>query len=484
MTARRHRGVAAPPEHEITAEIADEVDDNGEVHTVADPEDIKREGALNAEAAQNNRRRKAVENKKRGGTGAVPWNEARATLLYDDILNLYPANTLMIYVERLSGTPASWYLMGMPKSGHELYQSIIKQCHGRREETEYRVVFRDQQRKFDRGIGRITIPSTMDDASMASAQGMPMPNGIPSGGAFPSSNSYGGQQQQPQQQQPPQFAQQPGYQQQQPQYPQQQQPQQQYPQQPQMMPMYPTQDLALLEIQRQIAEMNGRVTAYLQQPQQPQQAPQHHHHHPPPMERQPRFNGSVVPPAPQAQQAAPQQQQPHRPAFVPPPGYIIVVQPDGQQMLAPAAQFGLAAPAAAAPAAPPQPPPRPQTASEQFRDAIGLITTAADAVGSMQSTLRNAAGALGVTAAAASAVAEKDDGDDLPFKKINYGEYSTVVNKEDGSMRIGETVAANLPSILNFLDKTAQKIQQANQMQQMPQAPSQNGMMPMPQVPR
>jgi len=464
---RRHRGVAAPPEHEIVDELSEEIEDNGETRAVANEETVKREGALNAEAVQSNRRRKSIENKKRGGAGTVPWNESRAPLLYDDIIALYPPNTLMIYVERLSGTLASWYLYGQPKSGHELYQAILKQCHGRKEETEYRVVFRDAQRKFERGIGRLTLPSTLDDATLpVQPQGMGMPNGVPPAN-YGQQNGYGQPNGYPPQQ-PPQNNGYPQQQQPPPQnYPQQapqfaQQPMQ--PMQPQYAGHSPQETQVLLDMQRQIAEMSGRVTAYLTQ--QPMQTPPQQDQHRPIYDRpSPRYNGSVVPPAPQP---PPQQAMQPPPGMYHVPGFGFV--PTAKLMEA----MGVVGPQQQqAPAAPPQPP---RNAADEFRSAIGLMTTVADAARTVQSIFPSAA-------SAPAAPAARED-DDLPMKTIKYGDFNTVVNKEDGSLRIPDTIAANGEKILGWIEKQRKDIQaQRQQPQSIPEQPPQNGMMPMPQYP-
>jgi hypothetical protein len=486
MSERRHKGVAADPENEIVEELADEVEQDGETRTVTDEETIKKEGALNAEAVQSNRRRQRVLDKKRGGAGMVPWNESRAPLLYDDIIAHYPANTLMIFVERLSGTPASWYLWGQPKSGVELYQSILKQCHGRREETEYRVVFRDAQKRFDRGIGRLTIPSTLDDPSMpATPQGLAMQQGIPP-------QNYG--QQPPPQQQPP-----PPQQQQQaaPQYAQGYPPPQQ---QQQFVGHSPQETQVLMDIQRQLGELSGRVNSVLNQPQQPQQPQQQPAPHPPPMPAylHPRFRDhgyhGVVPPGPAMQPQQPQPQQPQaqaaQPVLVPPPGYVIVLSPNGQQMLVPAGQVGIGGNPQQQPqaVAAPQPPARPLTPAEMFRDSIGMMSVAIDAAKTMQSLLPNAGGA------AAPAAAAVDEEEETPVKTIKMGDMNVVVNKKDGSARLIETALANGDKIMDWVDKQRKTIQQAQQgqmsMPQMPQqqpqqqaAPQGGGMMPMPQWP-
>jgi len=389
-----NRGVAADPEHEIVEELAEEIEQNGERRTITDEETVKREGALNAEAVQSNRRRQAVLNKKRGGAGSVPWNESRAPLLYDDIIAHYPANTLMIYIERLSGTPASWYLYGQPKSGVELYQHVLRQCHGRREETEYRVVFRDAQRRFDRGIGRLIIPSTLDDPSVPAApQGLAMQGAVPPVGAFPTT-PHMPQTILPQQQYAPQFAQTGGF-----------------PGQVQENP-----SSALMEIQRQIAELSGRMTAII--------------------------NGQATR---DGYRAAPVQ-----PA-TPPPGMFHVPGFGFVPMVKLMEAMGAAVPTPVVPTAPAQ---RQLSPAEQFRDSIGLITVAVDAAKSMQALIPAAAASMG--AAADYAPAEEE----TPVRTIKMGDMNLIVNKADGSTRLVETAIANGDKILGWLEKQRQALQQ------------------------
>jgi hypothetical protein len=158
------------PEDEIAEEVgAEEGPDGATVTETA----AKAEGAVNVEAAQSNRRRAQIIARKRGGEKHVPWNESNACLLYDDLTQLWPANTIAIMVTRLTGTPASMYLYGKPRNGVELYAAIRNQFHGRREETEYAVAMRDEQTKCDRGRGRVTMPSTLDDTGVPSGAAMP-----------------------------------------------------------------------------------------------------------------------------------------------------------------------------------------------------------------------------------------------------------------------------------------------------------------------
>lgn len=462
------KGVSVESESEIIDEMGGE-DIEGE-RVEVDEEKIKEAGAMNAEAVQSNRRRKSIQDKKRGGVAGVAWNEQRAPLLYDDILGLYPANTLLIFVERLTGTPATWYLYGQPKGGGDLYNAVRQQCHGRREETEYRVVFRDAHKRFDRGIGRLVIPNTLDDSSLSvSPQNAPLPGGTPPGSTVYGTPSQGapsqGNYQQPAYlhgQQDPRYAPPP-------QYGPQPQPQPQY-QQPQY-PQQPQQDNGpLMEIQRQIAELNGRMMAILSQPAAQQPAPA----------LPPQINMTMPPsvaPLPAPASAQPQVQPPagmfHIPGFGFVPTARLFEALSGAPGVAPALQVA----AAAAPQAIARPAP---SASEQFRDAIGLIKTAVDAASTMQSILPQPAPLI-------PTVQEKEE-DESQTKIMQLGDIKAVVNKADGNVRLVDTALANSDKIMSWIDKTRTQMQanamQAQGMQQMPQVPQQQAPQQLPQQPQ
>jgi hypothetical protein len=458
------KGVSVESESEIIDEMGGEDIEGDRVEV--DGEKVKEAGAMNAEAVQSNRRRKNIQDKKRGGVSGVAWNEQRAPLLYDDILGLYPANTLMIFVERLTGTPASWYLYGQPKGGGDLYQAIRQQCHGRREETEYRVVFRDAHKKFDRGIGRLVIPSTLDDFTLsANPQNAPIPGGTPPGSTVYGTPSQGAPSGQNYAQ--PQYGQQEQQQQQQPRYA----PPPQYGPQPQPQPQ--SQDFSsLMEIQRQVAELNGRLTAVLSQPApQPQAAPA-----PPPQFVQ--IPHSAPAPAPAPAQAPQQQVQPpagmfHIPGFGFVPTARLFEALSGAPGVAPALQV--------APAPRPSPPQPEPTAADQFRNAIGLIKTAVDAASTMQSILPQQPLPPPPT------VQEKEEDESLT-KIMQLGDIKAVVNKADGNVRLVDTALANSDKIMSWIDKTRQQMQQSvtqpQSMQQMPQVPQQQPQQQQPQQPQ
>lgn len=159
------RSVTAPSAHEVDAKVGAEQQEDGS--DLVDEETVRKLGAVNAEAARENERRKEIIDRKRGGEKRVPWGEMNAVLMYDDIVSLWPANTLSLCVTRLTGTPLTMYIYGYPRSGQELYNAIKTQVHGRREETEYSVTVRDAQSKFDKGKGRVTLPNTLDEAGPA-----------------------------------------------------------------------------------------------------------------------------------------------------------------------------------------------------------------------------------------------------------------------------------------------------------------------------
>ena len=494
------RYVPPQPAEEIEREARGDAAENDSEPAPVDVDKVKELGAVNAEAVQSNRRREEVRKTKRDNKEgkSVAWGEHDACRIYDEVVLVWHPSSISIQVTRLSGNQASWYLYGEPRNGAELYQAIKLQCHGRAAECEYKVNFKDRQRPFDRGIGRVTMPSTLDEQLPPAAQ----PNAPVGGNAFNflPHQPGGSPPLPPQQQQPygvgggvPPYAQQPPM-----------QPQPQYPQAPASAPGADFN--SLMAFQKQQFEMwqAAQAAAHAQhpapQPQQQQQQPMLAMQPPPGLD----FNGIMAwqrqqfdmwqqamgasrgPVAAGPAQYAPTMQRPMPPpprggyapappAVAPPPGYVIIINRDGQQIMVPAEQMGLAGVAgAAAPAG--QPPPKPQTPSEQFASALGLMTEAVRTAQAMQSLIPSVGGAAAAAAAPAAAEPEEED----PTKVVKVGDWNLIQTKKDGNLRIVDTLFANGDKIFNFIERERERMQQG--MQQQPQQPQPNGLT-MPSIP-
>lgn len=161
MAKKKLSSQPVEPAEDIAKELGVRTTPAGEQYV--DSEVVKKEGAVNVTGSQDQRRRAKIIDRKRQGERKVHWNEVNACLFYDDLVSIWPAQSLMIFVQRMSGQPTSWYLMTSPRTGKELYESVKSQCHGRHEEAEYQVQIRDAQTKYTRGAGRMYLPNTMDE---------------------------------------------------------------------------------------------------------------------------------------------------------------------------------------------------------------------------------------------------------------------------------------------------------------------------------
>jgi len=406
------------PEHEINQQVLGVVDEAGTAATsgTVPVEKARKLGAFNAEAVSANRRREEVVNRKRSGEANVPWGEANACLLYDDILSVYAASTMSIQVTRLEGQPTSWYVYGYPRNGQELYQAIQKQCHGRSAQCEYLVVFRDANMKSDRGRGRIVMPSTVDEVVQQQPAGASAPPYY-----APGQPSYG-----PMPNQPP--------------APQMSGPVPYYGGVPGAPPPQPSPPAAPTLGIPDVSALLQQLTAFAAHMQQQQQPPR---------------------PAPAA--APPAAAQPAPTGYVPPAGYVLVTTPNGQTVLAPAQGFGLGAPQAA----PPTPPAPVLTPAEQFRQSMSLAQTAISTAREMSALVPS------VAAAPAAAAPAKED--EAPIRTTQIGEMHVVTNN-DGTLRPVETLIANGEKVMGWIEKQQKTWQDhATRVAQMsaPQLPNQ-----------
>lgn len=83
---------------------------------------------------------------------------------YDWIVKFWPANTINIFVKRLTGSvvPLSHthtIIESHPRSSTELFDAL-KSIHGAREEAEYELKFCDVVTGVLRGLGRVAMPDT------------------------------------------------------------------------------------------------------------------------------------------------------------------------------------------------------------------------------------------------------------------------------------------------------------------------------------
>ena len=428
-------------EVEIGREMGAQSDpENGNL--VADEDAVRKAGALDTESVRENRRITRIVHNKRTGKQNILINVDDVLIKYDQILRLYPADSMYISVKRVGGgTAVQQVITSAPRTGAQLYDAIAR-IHGLHEEATYSVNFFDATSKEYRSKGQITMPNTRDP----SAQGQ-SPMGYP---------PYG--QPQPLGYQPP---------------------------APQQAPPPAAPDLgALLAGFRQLQEM---MHAY--QSGGPAPAPQPLGVAGDPVSAQ--FDqlrqmldmlqqtqgrgaarGPVAAPAVNPQMAAvmmgmgvPPVQPPPGMIWTPGFGYVSVdalmqavqgrpmtggVGPRGPFRGPFAASRGgdgnqeeSSPPFRGSPmfnAAQQQPPP--VSAEEQFRDSISLIKTAANAAREFQNLFP------GQEAHDAPAVSIEDD--DSPMRIIETGAAKLVVNKKDGSIRPWETGFANMDKIFKF----------------------------------
>lgn len=105
---------------------------------------------------------------------------------------------------------------------------------------------------------------------------------------------------------------------------------------------------------------------------------------------------------------------------------------------------------------PPQPPPREKTAAEQFREAMGVVRTAVEAVQDINNMMP------GVVPNAGAAPSQEGDGDDgSPIQVIDTGPAKLVINKEDGSLRKWETGWANMDKVFKWVGEQREAITRA-----------------------
>lgn len=105
---------------------------------------------------------------------------------------------------------------------------------------------------------------------------------------------------------------------------------------------------------------------------------------------------------------------------------------------------------------PPPPPPLQKTAAEQFREALGVVRSAVQAVQDINAILPNGSQSSGGRRS-------DPDEEDSPIKIIDTGQGKLVINAEDGSLRGWETGWANMDKVLRWVGEQREAIQQRHQ---------------------
>jgi hypothetical protein len=428
---------------------------------------------------------------------------------YEEAVKLFPGVAKTIAVERKTGTPAQWMIFDQPRTANDLY-ALVKKLHGRNPETTYEIAFRDGVGHGS--VGLVSMPSTMDDPAAAPAAGQPLPSyphpspshaqpqptpvvvtAPPTDTVATMQEMFKLFQQMQGAAQPPPAAQ--------PQPPPvdpttsvqrmfelfrqmqgaAQPPQPQQSQQPVVMPTPPPQgsDPAVMmawmqQVFQMFQQMQASATPPAPPPAQPPPAA-------PPtdpvamMKEVFKLFQQVQPPQP-----APQSPQPQSLGGVPP------VQPPPGMMYVPGFGFvpvealfkalggGPATPSAASPYRPrypgadprepgappydprhpyqPPPPQRPQTPSEQLREAASAMRSTFEVVREFQEFVGSPA-----------AEPPPPEEDDSPVRVIDMGPAKGVINRSDGTLRGFETTMANLPSILKWWGEQRAEIRKAKE---------------------
>jgi hypothetical protein len=453
---------AQQDEADIVAEVGAQLDESGEL--VASEEAIREIGAVDANAVRENRAMEEYVNKKRGNVEGATFNSDDLLLRYEAAIKLWTANTLDISIRRLTGPPAQHTVTSRPRSGIELYD-VIRRIHGELNEAEYEVKFFDTNRKVFRGTGRITMP----DGRPPAQQGQPM-------------------------QAPPIY--------QHPHYP--QAPQFGAPQPPPLSAAAPApQSFDPMAMMRQMFDMFQQMQTSVQPPQTPQAPPQFVMPPPPAqtdpaamaswtqqmfglfqqmqaqMQQRPAAAVQAAPPPPPPPPAVDpmammtqmfglfqQMQEAVRPPPSPDPppyrgGGPFRARPSGYDPRDPRDM----PPPGYGGHAPPPPPPPPKTVAEQFRESMSIVRTAVDAMQEMSSLLPGQQ---------SGQVDMSPEEDDSPIKIIDTGSGKFAVNKDNGSLRWGETGMMLVPSLLKWFGEQHEVIQKANKERQLrSQAPQQ-----------
>jgi hypothetical protein len=86
-------------------------------------------------------------------------HDGNVLLSFEETLKVYPSANATISVERRTGVPAQWMVTTRPRTANELYEAL-KALHGRSGEATYEVAFRDGAGHGSGGS--VSLPSTLD----------------------------------------------------------------------------------------------------------------------------------------------------------------------------------------------------------------------------------------------------------------------------------------------------------------------------------
>jgi hypothetical protein len=474
---------------DLGGEPEDPEDPNGAL--MVEEEKVREVGAVDAESVRANRANQEVLNRMKAKEKGVAFNEPNVLLKYEEITKLHPVNSITILVNRLSSTPATFYITTQPKNAGELYAALAA-IHGRREDTTYDILFQDSYKKMRRGTGRITMPSTLDE---------PLPPQPPQGPPMQQPPPYGFL--------PPGFGP-PAYVAQQPPAPQPAPPAPVPPPVVQVMPTPPQQGTDPIVMMRQMFEIMRAM--------QPQQAPAAPVPAPAPVPQDP--NAAMM--AQMLEMMRAMQPQPATPAPV-----VVQPQPAAQDSMmatmammkqmfemvrsmqpapvthapiedfprGPRPAYGPRPQSAYGPrmserrpwrdeqfeepspyGPPPAPPVRQKTAAEEFREAISVVKNVVN--------MANEFNAPQQQQQQPQAPSNPfDDGDDSPVRVIDAGPAKLVINKEDGSARYWETGWANSDKIFKWVGEQMENLQRGAAEKQRQQQQVQQVQQQRPQLP-
>lgn len=496
MAVRRKRPAPvdsnpSSPSQEDESDIVEEVgaerdEESGEL--VADEENVRDIGAVDAESVRENRRLEEMVGKKRGNVKGVVFNVNDVIVKYDTMIRAWAPNTIDISVKRLAGSPIQHIITTRPSTGVELYAALME-IHGQHVEAPYEVKFFDNNSKVFRGTGKITLPNTMRAQQGQQPMLYPPPGyppGYPPPGYPPPPPGYPAPQAQaPQQAQPP---------------------AQQQPQAPQPVvvhaPVAPNFGDMILQIQQVFGAFQEMQRQFSPPPQTPIAMPPPQMQMPPPpppgadpvtmmtwmnqaMQLFQQMQTATQPPAPAPQAAPPAQSTPAQagPTAAPPPGMMWGWYPGFGFVLVPATggMPGSPSPMHRGPHRPPpfvgqqgmddgaperrgfEPPPRPQSTTDQVRRSMSEIRSVMSLADELRSTFQPQGGGVSQMYDADAATTEEEDS---PVQVVEAGPAKIVFDKNDGSLRKWETGLANIGPFVKWIGDQADKIERSKAAQQ------------------
>jgi hypothetical protein len=136
-------------------------------------EDVRAVGAFTKDAALKNATNRETLNRKRRGEKHVPWNEGNAAHLFDNMMEAsVDPSSITAYVREIEPNSVDWPAIRCAafRTGEAFMNHLFRNVHRKRGQATYEVQFKDASGNNFRGTGRLTFPSTLDDAD----QGQPM----------------------------------------------------------------------------------------------------------------------------------------------------------------------------------------------------------------------------------------------------------------------------------------------------------------------